>query len=223
MAAHIEKKGVSILDQVGIAQKGGAVLSHIKIANDPKYIHSAQISESSTNLLLGCDIVVSASKEVRSLLDRNKTNAIINNHETPLSQFVLDSDFSYSTSLTSNLIKNNTEEINQINASEISKSLSGSRSEKRFVLARIPVSQNPKKSLSAVTPLFAPGPTTISSEVVALLRFRLAVASGAVFCMVMVAIPASPMMLGHLDYVERYDRDEVEKEHPAQIPPQESC
>ena len=37
------------------------------------------------------------------------------------------------------------------------------------------------------------------------------------------SIPASPMMLGHLDYVERYDRDEVEKEHPAQIPPQESC
>ena len=36
MAAHIEKKGVSILDQVGIAQKGGAVLSHIKIAQNPK-------------------------------------------------------------------------------------------------------------------------------------------------------------------------------------------
>ena len=37
MAAHIEK-GVSILDQVGIAQKGGAVLSHIKIAENPKNI-----------------------------------------------------------------------------------------------------------------------------------------------------------------------------------------
>ena len=125
MAAHLEKKGVSILDQVGIAQKGGAVLSHIKIASNPNNIYSTQISENSTDLLLGCDIIVSASKEVRDLLDSKKTNAIINNHETPLSQSVLDADFSYSTSLTSSLIKNSTEEISQINASEISKSLFG--------------------------------------------------------------------------------------------------
>ena len=44
MAARIEKKGVSILDQVGIAQKGGAVLSHIKIANKPENIYSTQIA-----------------------------------------------------------------------------------------------------------------------------------------------------------------------------------
>ncbi len=125
MAAHIEKKGVSILDQVGIAQKGGAVLSHIKIANRPENIYSTQIAANSTDLLLGCDIVVSASKEVRALLDRNKTNALINNHETPLSQFVLNPEFSYSTSLTANLIKNDTEELQQINATEISKCLFG--------------------------------------------------------------------------------------------------
>ncbi|MAI02775.1 MAG: indolepyruvate ferredoxin oxidoreductase [Rickettsiales bacterium] len=125
MAAHIEKKGVSILDQVGIAQKGGAVLSHIKIANKPENIYSAQIAANSTDLLLGCDIVVSASKEVRKLLDRKKTSALINNHETPLSQFVLNPDFTYSTSLTANLIKNDTLEIQQVNASELSKSLFG--------------------------------------------------------------------------------------------------
>ena len=125
MAAHIEKKGVSILDQVGIAQKGGAVLSHIKIAQNPKDIYSNQITENSANLLLGCDAVVSASKEVRDMLCSRKTNAIINNNETPLSQFVLDHNFSYSTSLTSNLIKNNTLEVNQINATELSKYLFG--------------------------------------------------------------------------------------------------
>ena len=125
MAAHIEKKGISILDQVGIAQKGGAVLSHIKIAQNPKNIYSTQIAEKSANLLLGCDIVVSASKEVRDMLSTSKTYAVINNNETPLSQFVLDSNFTYNTSLTSNLIKNNTLEINQINATELSKYLFG--------------------------------------------------------------------------------------------------
>jgi indolepyruvate ferredoxin oxidoreductase len=45
MAAHIEKKGITVLDQVGIAQKGGAVLSHIKLAKNPSAIHSPQISD----------------------------------------------------------------------------------------------------------------------------------------------------------------------------------
>ena len=53
------------------------------------------------------------------MLSTSKTHAVINNNETPLSQFVLDSNFTYNTSLTSNLIKNNTLEINQINATEL--------------------------------------------------------------------------------------------------------
>ena len=59
------------------------------------------------------------------MLSTSKTHAVINNNETPLSQFVLDSNFTYNTSLTSNLIKNNTLEINQINATELSKYLFG--------------------------------------------------------------------------------------------------
>ena len=58
------------------------------------------------------------------MLSTSKTHAVINDNETPLSQFVLDSNFTYNTSLTSNLIKNSLE-INQINATELSKYLFG--------------------------------------------------------------------------------------------------
>ena len=125
MAAHIEQKGISVLDQVGIAQKGGAVLSHIRIAKKPSDIYSAQISEGSTDLLLGCDMVVSASSEISKLLNFKKTNSIINDHEAPLSQSVLDPNYSYSGSLTKELIKKRSLAISFINTSELARKLFG--------------------------------------------------------------------------------------------------
>jgi indolepyruvate ferredoxin oxidoreductase len=125
MAAHIEKKGITVLDQVGIAQKGGAVLSHIKLAKDPSAIHSPQISDGTTNLLLGCDMVVSASNEINKLLNNKITNSVINNHEAPLSQSVLDPNYSYSGSLTKSLIKNKSIKTSFLNATELAKNLFG--------------------------------------------------------------------------------------------------
>ncbi|MDC0651893.1 indolepyruvate ferredoxin oxidoreductase family protein, partial [Alphaproteobacteria bacterium] len=125
MAAHIEKKGISVLDQVGIAQKGGAVLSHIRIAKKPSAIYSPQISDGATDLLLGCDMVVSASNEISKLLSIKKTNSIINDHEAPLSQSVLDPNYSYSGSLTKSLIKNKSLKISFINATELARNLFG--------------------------------------------------------------------------------------------------
>ena len=123
MAAHIEEKGVSVLDQVGIAQKGGAVLSHIRITNKPKDLFSVHVPNESTNLLLGCDMIVSASKDVRKLLNNRNTVALVNDHETPLSQSVLNPDYSFNGSLTKRLISESCLETKFINAIEISSSL----------------------------------------------------------------------------------------------------
>ena len=64
MASHIENKGVSVLDQVGVAQKGGAVLSHIKIASSPEKIHSVKVGKNNADLILGCDMVVCSTSIV---------------------------------------------------------------------------------------------------------------------------------------------------------------
>src|SRR5204862_186568 len=36
MAGHLEGRGVSVLDMSGLAQKGGPVMSHVKIARSPE-------------------------------------------------------------------------------------------------------------------------------------------------------------------------------------------
>ncbi len=80
-AAHLEGKGVSVLDQTGLAQKYGAVTSHIRIADDPAKLHAVRIAAGGTNLLLACDLVVAASAEVLGKLDAERSHAVINRHE----------------------------------------------------------------------------------------------------------------------------------------------
>src|SRR5205807_1542597 len=68
MAAHLEGKGVGIIDMAGLAQKGGAVASHIRFANRPEDIHAIRVAARSAELVLGGDIVVAGSKKVLAAL-----------------------------------------------------------------------------------------------------------------------------------------------------------
>ena len=43
MAAHLEGKGVSVLDMSGLAQKYGAVMSHVQVAATPGDIHATRL------------------------------------------------------------------------------------------------------------------------------------------------------------------------------------
>ncbi|MBA44051.1 MAG: indolepyruvate ferredoxin oxidoreductase [Magnetococcales bacterium] len=91
MAAHIEGKGVTVLDQTGLAQKNGSVMSHLRIAKTPDDLHAVRIATGNTDLLLGCDVVVSAGKVALSRYSE-KTTAIVNSHLTPTAAFTLDPD-----------------------------------------------------------------------------------------------------------------------------------
>ncbi len=95
MAAHIEGKGVSVLDMTGLAQKGGAVFSHIRIANCPEDIHAVRIAAGEADLLIGCDIVVAASPDGLSKLRKGKTQAVVNEHETITGAFTRNPDFNF--------------------------------------------------------------------------------------------------------------------------------
>jgi indolepyruvate ferredoxin oxidoreductase len=95
MAAHLEGKGVTVLDQLGMAQKGGAVLSHVRIAARPEEIHAVRVAAGSARLLLGCDLVVSAGTEALSRLQRGTSRAIINSHETITGDFTRNPDLPF--------------------------------------------------------------------------------------------------------------------------------
>ncbi len=64
MAAHLEGKGLGMIDMAGLAQKGGAVYSHVRLANAQDDIHAIRVTAGAADLVLGCDLVVTGTKKV---------------------------------------------------------------------------------------------------------------------------------------------------------------
>jgi indolepyruvate ferredoxin oxidoreductase len=97
MAAHLEGKGVGIIDMAGLAQKGGAVSSHIRIANTPDDIHAIRVAAGGADLVLGGDIVVVGAKKVLGAMKAGSTRVIVNTAEFLPGDFTRDADFSLPT------------------------------------------------------------------------------------------------------------------------------
>ncbi len=97
MAAHLEGKGVGIIDMAGLAQKGGAVYSHIRIANRPEDIHAIRMAAGGCNLVLGGDIVVAANKKVLATVKHGISRIIANTAEFLPGDFTRNADFSLPT------------------------------------------------------------------------------------------------------------------------------
>ncbi|MGK4341725.1 indolepyruvate ferredoxin oxidoreductase family protein [Ectopseudomonas oleovorans] len=92
MAAHIEGKGCTVLDQAGLAQKFGPVITHIRIAAQQSDIYAVRIAAGETDLLLGCDLVVSSSEEALAKLNDKIAHAVINSHEAATAEFTRNPD-----------------------------------------------------------------------------------------------------------------------------------
>jgi len=97
MAAHIEGKGASVLDQLGMAQKGGAVISHVRIGATPEALHAVRLAAGGADVLLGCDLVVSASTDALAKLEPGRSRAIVNTHETITGEFTRHPDLAFPT------------------------------------------------------------------------------------------------------------------------------
>ena len=92
MAAHLESKGCSVLDQTGLAQKGGAVVSHVRIAVRPGDITTTRIANGAADLVLGCDMVVTAGADTRATMRAGRTAVLVNTQETMTGDFTRDAD-----------------------------------------------------------------------------------------------------------------------------------
>jgi indolepyruvate ferredoxin oxidoreductase len=97
MAAHLEGKGCGMIDMAGLAQKGGAVYSHVRIAKTPADIHAIRISAGKADLVLGCDLVVSGSRKVLTSVREGETAFLVNTSEVMPGEFTRDVDFSLPT------------------------------------------------------------------------------------------------------------------------------
>jgi len=88
MAAHLEGRGASVLDFTGFAQKGGAVISHIRLGASPEALNQVRIADGRADAIVACDIVVGTDPRVARVLARNRTRILINHSEVPSGQFV---------------------------------------------------------------------------------------------------------------------------------------
>ncbi|MCE9507046.1 MAG: indolepyruvate ferredoxin oxidoreductase family protein [Alphaproteobacteria bacterium] len=93
MAAHLEGKGATTMDQTGLAQKGGAVTSHIRIARTPADINTVRLGTAGATAILGCDILVTADGDCLSKIRQGKTKVILNTHKAQTGEFTNSPDW----------------------------------------------------------------------------------------------------------------------------------
>ncbi|MBS0445068.1 MAG: indolepyruvate ferredoxin oxidoreductase family protein [Proteobacteria bacterium] len=90
MAAHLEGKQASVLDFMGFAQKGGAVLSFVRMALTQDQLNQVRIDTQQADLLLACDMVVGASADALGTIKHGRSVIIANTHELATAAFVRD-------------------------------------------------------------------------------------------------------------------------------------
>ncbi|AZY53798.1 indolepyruvate ferredoxin oxidoreductase family protein [Bordetella avium] len=93
MAAHLEGKGCSVLDMAGLAQKGGAVYSHVVLALTPGELMNTRVAMGEADLVLAGDLVVGSSQEAVARMRPDRSHALINTDVAPTAAFVHNPDW----------------------------------------------------------------------------------------------------------------------------------
>jgi len=93
MAAHLDGKGAGMMEMAGLAQKGGAVHIHLRLANDPADISAIRVAVGEADCVIGGDLVVSAGSKTLGLMTTGRTGAVVNAHEIVTGEFTRNRDF----------------------------------------------------------------------------------------------------------------------------------
>jgi indolepyruvate ferredoxin oxidoreductase len=93
-AAQIDGKGAGMMEMAGLAQKGGAVHIHCRLANRPEDISAIRVATGEAHALIGGDLVVSAGAKTLGLTSTGRTGAVVNSHEIITGDFTRNTDFS---------------------------------------------------------------------------------------------------------------------------------
>jgi indolepyruvate ferredoxin oxidoreductase len=93
MAAHLDGKGAGMMEMAGLAQKGGAVHIHCRIANRPDDINAIRVAVGEADAVIGGDLVVSAGAKTLGLMQQGRTGAVVNSHEIITGEFTRNAEF----------------------------------------------------------------------------------------------------------------------------------
>ncbi|WP_300518325.1 indolepyruvate ferredoxin oxidoreductase family protein [Aliiroseovarius sp.] len=92
-AAHIDGKGAGMMEMAGLAQKGGAVTVHLRLAERPEDISAIRVATGELDALIGGELVVSAGAKTLGLTATGRTKAVVDSHETVTGDFTRDTEF----------------------------------------------------------------------------------------------------------------------------------
>jgi len=95
MAAHLDGKGCSILDQMGLAQKGGSVISHLRIADTQSDITATRIAAGGADLVLGGDLLTTGASDTLTTMAAGRTSVVANLHEIMPGAFTRGADIEF--------------------------------------------------------------------------------------------------------------------------------
>jgi indolepyruvate ferredoxin oxidoreductase len=125
MAAHIEGKGVLVLDMAGVAQKGGAVVSHVRLAAEPSQLHGARVGSRQADLVLGCDLMVASGNDGIRTMSGARTRALMNTDVAPTGTFTQSPDWEASSDDMLKRVRSAARETEAIDATRLATALMG--------------------------------------------------------------------------------------------------
>jgi indolepyruvate ferredoxin oxidoreductase len=96
-AAQLDGKGAGMMEMAGLAQKGGAVHIHCRLAEHPGDISAIRVATGEAHALIGGDLVVSAGSKTLGLMRAGQTGAVVNSHEIITGDFTRDTEFALPT------------------------------------------------------------------------------------------------------------------------------
>jgi len=92
MAAHLEGLSAAVLDLTGLAQKGGTVVSHIRLAPAGASAGPVRLDWQQADAAILCDPVASVAPDSLGALRRGHTQVTVNTYVAPVSEFTRNPD-----------------------------------------------------------------------------------------------------------------------------------
>ena len=125
-AAHIDGKGAGMMEMAGLAQKGGAVHIHCRLAETPDAISAIRVGIGECDALIGGDLVVSSGAKTLGLTSEGRTGAVVNSHEIVTGEFTRNAEFKIpQDQLLLNMSARLKEGLSLFDASDLSQELMG--------------------------------------------------------------------------------------------------
>ncbi|KDC22724.1 indolepyruvate ferredoxin oxidoreductase family protein [Bordetella bronchiseptica] len=92
MAAHLQGLSAAVLDLTGLAQKGGTVVSHIRLAPSGTATGPVRLDWQQADAAILCDPVAAVAPDSLGALRRDHTRTTVNTYVAPVSDFTRNPD-----------------------------------------------------------------------------------------------------------------------------------